>query len=140
MKNKRHTRRVKRLALICTLCTVILVVSTGNATVTPSKTAAYEGDVIELDIKAQEGYRIDKVTVNDKVITSDNYSFVMPASSAAIRVYTALEDKDGYIVDGFLAPFDLIVGEIIQNLIVNASDLSLVQGNSNQQGHDAFGG
>lgn len=79
---------------------VILVVSTGNATVTPSKTAAYEGDVIELDIKAQEGYRIDKVTVNDKVITSDNYSFVMPASSAAIRVYTALEDKDGYIVDG----------------------------------------
>ena len=79
---------------------VILVVSTGNATVTPSKTAAYEGDVIELDIKAQEGFRIHKVTVNDKVITSDNYSFVMPASSAAIRVYTALEDKDGYIVDG----------------------------------------
>ena len=40
------------------------------------------------------------IQVNDKVITSDNYSFAMPASSAAIRVYTALEDKDGYIVDG----------------------------------------
>ena len=79
---------------------VILVVSSGNATVTPSKNAAYEGDIIELDIQVQDGYRIDKVTVNDKVIKSDNYSFAMPASSAAIRVYTALEDKDGYIVDG----------------------------------------
>lgn len=79
---------------------VILVVSSGNATVTPSKNAAYEGDIIELDIQVQDGYRIDKVTVNDKVITNDNYSFAMPASSAAIRVYTALEDKDGYIVDG----------------------------------------
>ena len=28
MKNKRHARRVKRLALICTMCTIILVVST----------------------------------------------------------------------------------------------------------------
>ena len=28
MKNRKHTRRVKRLALICTLCTIILVVST----------------------------------------------------------------------------------------------------------------
>lgn len=79
---------------------VIVVVSTGNATVTPSKTAAYEGDVIELDIQVEPGYRIEKVTVNDKVITNENYAFAMPASSAAIRVYTALEDKDGYIVDG----------------------------------------
>ncbi len=28
MKNKKHARRVKRLALICTMCTIILVVST----------------------------------------------------------------------------------------------------------------
>ena len=28
MKNKKHARRVKRLALICTMCTLILVVST----------------------------------------------------------------------------------------------------------------
>ena len=79
---------------------VILVVATGNATVTPSKNAAYEGDIIELDIQVESGYRIEKVTVNDKVIENENYSFAMPASSAAIRVYTALEDKDGYIVDG----------------------------------------
>ena len=28
MKNKKHARRVKRLALICTMCTIILIVST----------------------------------------------------------------------------------------------------------------
>ena len=47
---------------------------------------------------------------------------------------------DGHIVDGFLASFDLVIGEIIKNLIVNASDLSLTQGNSDQQSNDALCG
>jgi len=60
MKNKKHARRVKRLALICTLCTIILVVSTyawfiGMKTVNVStfdvQIAATKGLYLSLDGK-----------------------------------------------------------------------------------------
>lgn len=60
MKNRKHARRVKRLALICTLCTVILVVSTyawfiGMRTVNVSsfevEIAATDGLTLSLDGK-----------------------------------------------------------------------------------------
>lgn len=79
---------------------VILVLSTGNATVTPSHAKAAAGEVVTLNITPQEGYLVDRVEVNGVALNSNTYSFVMPATSVAINVYTVLEDKDGYIVDG----------------------------------------
>ena len=60
MKNRKHVRRIKRLALVCTLCTVILIVSTyawfvGMKTVNVSsfnvEIAATEGLSLSLDGK-----------------------------------------------------------------------------------------
>ena len=79
---------------------VILVVSSGNSTVTPSHSKAVAGTTITLDITPEEGYLISKVEVNGVELKSNTYSFIMPATSVAINVYTTLEDKDGYIVDG----------------------------------------
>ena len=72
MKNRRHARRVKRLALICTLCTVILVVSTyawfiGMRTVNVSsfdvEIAATDGLTLSLDGRNYyETVKIDKDT------------------------------------------------------------------------------
>ena len=59
---------------------------------------------------------------------------------ALVRSPHGQQVPDGHIVDGFLAPLDLIVGEKAKNLIVNASDLSLVQCNSNQQRNNALCG
>lgn len=76
----------------------IVVAASGNSTVTVSATKAVPGTVIELTITPEDGYRVDKITLNGTALT--NYYFAMPNSSAVIRVYTTLENKDGYIIDG----------------------------------------
>jgi len=76
MKNRKHTRRVKRLALICTLCTIILVVSTyawfiGMRTVNVS--------TFDVEIASTEGLYLSlngkdwSETVN---INASNYKYV----------------------------------------------------------------
>ena len=57
---------------------------------------------------------------------------------ALIRGPHSQQVPDSHIVYGFFAPFDLIVGEVAKNLIINAFDLALVQGNANQQRNDAL--
>ena len=79
---------------------VILVLSSGNSTVVTSHSEAAPGEVITLDITPEEGYIVDYVEYNGTRLDSNTFSFVMPATSVAINVYTVLEDKDGYIVDG----------------------------------------
>ena len=74
MKNKKHARRVKRLALICTMCTLILVVSTyawfiGMKTVSVStfdvEIAATKGLYLSLDGETWgETVTIDKNNFN----------------------------------------------------------------------------
>ncbi len=76
----------------------IFVASSNNANVELSKTKAAAGEVITLTITPDEGYRVDKVVMNNNELTGN--SFVMPNSSAIINVYTTLVDKDGYIIDG----------------------------------------
>ena len=71
-------------------------VSTGNEKV-PA------GEVVDLTVTPIDGYKVEKVTMNDKEIeptSVNNYSFVMPNTSARIKVITTLENKDGIIVNG----------------------------------------
>ena len=86
MKNKRHTRRIKRLALICTLSTVILVVSTyawfvGMKTVNVSsfdvEIAATDGLSLSLNGK----YWSDSVTINKENYINKNATALTDASS-----------------------------------------------------------
>ena len=73
MKNKRHTRRIKRLALICTLCTIILAVSTyawfiGMKTVNVSS--------FDVEIAATDGLSLSlngKHWAETVTISKDNY-------------------------------------------------------------------
>ena len=73
MKNKKHARRVKRLALICTMCTIILVVSTyawfiGMKTVNVS--------TFDVEIAATEGLSLSlngKYWAESVNISSTNY-------------------------------------------------------------------
>ena len=92
MKNKRHTRRIKRLALICTLSTVILVVSTyawfiGMKTVNVSsfdvEIAATDG----LSLSLNGEYWSDSVT-----ISKDNYQYSEDKDKATL--------KQNYIYNG----------------------------------------
>ena len=92
MKNRKHVRRIKRLALVCTLCTVILIVSTyawfvGMKTVNVSsfnvEIAATEGLSLSLNGK----YFAESVSIN-----SDNYKY------DATKVET--EQKENYIYNG----------------------------------------
>ncbi len=81
MKNRKHARRVKRLALICTLCTVILVVSTyawfiGMRTVNVSS--------FDVEIAATEGLTLslDGITFQEVVeINSENYDIATYANN-----------------------------------------------------------
>lgn len=79
---------------------VILVVASGNATVTPSHSKAAAGEVVTINVTPDSGYLVDRVEINGVALQSNTYSFVMPATSVAVSVYTTLEDKDGYIVNG----------------------------------------
>lgn len=76
----------------------IYVASSGNAKVVLNTNKAAPGDVVTLEIIPEDGYRVDRVVMNNNELSS--YSFVMPNSSAIITVYTTLIDKDGYIIDG----------------------------------------
>ena len=87
MKNKRHARRVKRLALICTMCTIILVVSTyawfiGMKTVNVSS--------FEVEIAATDGLSLSlngqywDESVN---ISKDTYKYKGSAVAAASDTY-----------------------------------------------------
>lgn len=76
----------------------IVVSSAPNASVSLSASQAVPGTVIEITIQLDEGYRLEKITLNGSELT--NTYFVMPNSSAVIRIYTTLENKDGYIIDG----------------------------------------
>jgi len=84
MKNKKHARRIKKLALICTMCTIILVVSTyawfiGMKTVNVSsfdvQIAATEGLTLSLNGKDWSE------TVN---INSGNYKYDADAASNVV--------------------------------------------------------
>lgn len=71
-------------------------VSTGNEKVAP-------GTIVDVTVKPIDGYKVEKVTLNGRAITSSEgnvYSFEMPRTSARIQVTTSLVNKDGIIVDG----------------------------------------
>ena len=87
MKNKRHTRSIKRLALICTLCTVILVVSTyawfvGMKTVNVSS--------FDVEIAATDGLSLSlngKDWAETITINKANHSVAQTDNDAASKVY-----------------------------------------------------
>ena len=61
----------------------------GTATATPNQAAA--GEIVKLDIKADDGWSVWSVTVNDKPLTPDletkkNYQFEMPDEDAKVVV------------------------------------------------------
>ncbi|MCI5745452.1 MAG: hypothetical protein MR270_04135 [Erysipelotrichaceae bacterium] len=76
----------------------IIVASTGNATVELSTNQAAADEVVTINVTVDDGYRLDRIEVNGKTISST--SFIMPNTSVIINVYTTLVDKDGYIIDG----------------------------------------
>lgn len=57
-------------------------------TVTPSKTTAYKGETITLDVQLQEGQQIESIKVNGEAITAQDgiYSFTMPDEDVVIEV------------------------------------------------------
>ncbi len=57
-------------------------------TVTPSKTTAYKGETITLDVQLQEGQQIESIKVNGEAITEQDgiYSFTMPDEDVVIEV------------------------------------------------------
>ena len=82
---------------------VVVVATSGEATVSLSATEATAGEFVTITITPNAGYRVDKVLLNGQELDTNiknEYTFKMPNDSAIINVYTALENKDGYIVDG----------------------------------------
>ena len=82
MKNRKHARRIKRLALICTLCTVILVVST-YAWFVGMKTVSVA--TFDVEIAATDGLSLSlngeywAETVN---VSSSNYKYTEAPTDA----------------------------------------------------------
>ena len=89
MKNKKHARRIKKLALICTMCTIILVVSTyawfiGMKTVNVS--------TFDVEIAATEGLSLSlngKYWAESVNISSTNY---INTTSAALTDANSIYD------------------------------------------------
>lgn len=65
---------------------------TGNASVSTNLTQAKEGDVVSIQIEVEDGYSVDRITVNGKDI--DSLEFVMPDEDVVIDVYTSLKDEE----------------------------------------------
>lgn len=73
-----------------------VTVSTGNEKV-------QAGEVVDITVVPFDGYKVESVTMNDKALepsSTNVYSFVMPNTSARIKVTTTLENKDGITVNG----------------------------------------
>ena len=82
MKNRKHARRIKRLALICTLCTVILVVSTyawfvGMKTVNVS--------TFDVQIAATDGLSLSLLKSTSKLESSSSSSKTGFSGSCSIN-------------------------------------------------------
>ena len=77
---------------------VVLCEENAHATITPSLDMAAYGEVVELDIKVDNGYELDKITVNGKEI--DGTSFVMPNRSAYVVVSVFYVQASGMMLTG----------------------------------------
>ena len=77
---------------------VIYCEENAHATITPSVDMAAFGEVVELDIKIENGYELDKITVNNEVI--DGTSFVMPIRGAYIVVSVFYVNASGMMLTG----------------------------------------
>ena len=78
----------------------ITVADSDNGTVTASRTRANKGLTVTLTVKADEGYKLDTITVTDKngneIKLTDKgdgkYTFTMPASAVTVKASFAKDD------------------------------------------------
>ena len=83
----------------------VVILDSGMSTVTLStgNEKVEAGEIVDITVTPIDGYTIEKVTMNDSELTAtseNTYSFVMPNTSARIKVVTTLENKDGITVNG----------------------------------------
>ena len=113
----------------------ITVSKADNGTVTASRTRANKGLTITLTVKADEGYALDTLTVNDKngneIKLTDKgdgkYTFTMPASAVTVKASFA---KDDTPVETGLPFTDVKAGDWFYEAVKYAYDNKLMDGTS----------
>ena len=113
----------------------ITVEKMDNGTVTPSRTRAPKGLTVTLTVKADEGYKLDTLTVTDKngneIKLTDKgvgkYAFTMPGS--AVTVEASFAKDDGSVSTGL--PFtDVKAEDWFYEAVKYAYDSELMDGTS----------
>ena len=130
---------------VCTICGqseptsstsyVITVESSDNGTVTASRTSASKNLTITLTVKADEGYKLDTLTVTDKngneIKLTDKgdgkYTFTMPASAVTVKASFA---KDDTPVETGLPFTDVKADDWFYEAVKYAYDNKLMDGTS----------
>lgn len=106
-----------------------------NGTVTTSRTLADKGLTVTLTVKADEGYKLDTITVTDKnnskVALTDKgdgkYTFTMPASAVTVKATFA---KDDTPVETGLPFTDVKAGDWYYDAVRYVYDNDLMNGTS----------
>ena len=113
----------------------ITVEDSDNGTVTASRTRANKGLTVTLTVKADEGYKLDTITVTDKngneIKLTDKgdgkYTFAMPASAVTVKASFA---KDDTPVETGLPFTDVKADDWFYEAVKYAYDNKLMDGTS----------
>ena len=113
----------------------ITVSKADNGTVTASRTRANKGLTVTLTVKADEGYKLDTITVTDKngneIKLTDKgdgkYAFTMPASAVTVKASFA---KDDTPVETGLPFTDVKADDWFYEAVKYAYDNKLMDGTS----------
>ncbi len=113
----------------------ITVSKADNGTVTASRTRANKGLTVTLTVKADEGYKLDTITVTDKngneIKLTDKgdgkYTFTMPASAVTVKASFA---KDDTPVETGLPFTDVKADDWFYEAVKYAYDNKLMDGTS----------
>ena len=113
----------------------ITVSKADNGTVTASRTRGTKGLTVTLTVKADEGYKLDTLTVTDKngneIKLTDKgdgkYTFTMPASAVTVKASFA---KDDAPVETGLPFTDVKAGDWFYEAVKYAYDNKLMDGTS----------
>ena len=113
----------------------ITVSKADNGTVTASRTRGTKGLTVTLTVKADEGYKLDTITVTDKngneIKLTDKgdgkYTFTMPASAVTVKASFA---KDDAPVETGLPFTDVKAGDWFYEAVKYAYDNKLMDGTS----------